>query len=55
MAEYIVLTAPTEVEVKQKVQDTIKTIDPYRQPSLYSCYQHLSGEWRATIRVYGLD
>ena len=55
MAEYIVLTAPTEQEAKQKAQEMIKTIDPYRQPSLYSCYQHMSGDWKATVQVFGLD
>jgi hypothetical protein len=55
MAEYIILTAPTEAEVKVKAQDLIKTIDPYRQPSVYSCYQHVSGDWKLTLKVYGLD
>lgn len=55
MADYIVLTAPTEKEARDKAADMIKNIDPYRQPSLYSVYQHLSGEWKAIVKQYGLD
>jgi hypothetical protein len=55
MSHYIVLTAPTETEAKQKAQEVIEKTDPYCQPSLYSCYQHVSGEWKATVKVYGLD
>jgi len=55
MAEYMVVTAPTEQEVRNKAAEEILRMDPYRQPSLYSVYQHVSGDWKATIQYYGLD
>lgn len=55
MPDYIVLTAPTEAEARRKAQEMINKTDPYRQPSIYSCYQHVSGEWKVTVKVYGLD
>ena len=55
MPEYIILHAPTEQEVRSKAAELIEKIDPYRQPSVYAVYQHVSGEWRATVQHYGLD
>jgi hypothetical protein len=55
VAENIILRAPTETEVRQKAQELVATIDPYRQPSIMSVYQHVSGDWVATIVHYGLD
>lgn len=55
MPDYIIYTGKTRTEAEQKAQDAIKKIDPYRQPSLYSIYEHISGEWKAVVRQYGLD
>ncbi len=48
---YTIITAPTEALVKAKAQKIIASTDKSKQPSVYACYPHISGEWRLTIRT----
>jgi heat shock protein HspQ len=55
---YLILTGNTELEARQKAEKTLKDMqknEPMRQPHMGAVYQHLSGEWRATIQYWGLD
>lgn len=52
---YVICTGKTEQEARNKAEQKIKELHPYQQPHLGAVYQHLSGEWRATIQYYGLD
>lgn len=52
---YTIFTGKTEQEARQKAEDAIKKMHPYEQPHMGAVYQHLSGEWKATVQHYGLD
>jgi hypothetical protein len=55
MADYIHIEAPTKAEAEAKAQEIIAKTDPYRQPQLYSLFEHISGCWKATVLIRGLD
>jgi hypothetical protein len=52
---YILCTGKTEQEAREKAEKMIKEMDYMQQPHLGAVYQHLSGEWKATIQYWGLD
>jgi hypothetical protein len=55
MSEYVHIEAPTKAEAEAKAQEIIAKTDPYRQPQLYSLFEHISGCWKATVLIRGLD